>query len=95
MPVPVVFARVGLGLFTPVLPFCGDPSWFDEPEEDVSKELCPCSEAPCLPGTGGTPGDNRPFFVTVIAEVDREPSAKSPLVFGAEATLRMNLLADF
>ena len=41
------------------------------------------------------PGDNKPFFVTVIAGVDLEPSAKSPLVFGADATRRMNLLADF
>ena len=41
------------------------------------------------------PGDNNPFFVTVIAGVDLEPSAKSPLVFGADATRRMNLLADF
>lgn len=41
------------------------------------------------------PGDNKPFFVTVIADVDREPSAKSPLVLGADATRRMNLVADF
>lgn len=53
------------------------------------------SDPPCCPGRGGIPGDNKPFFVTVIADVDREPSAKSPLVFGADATRRMNLLADF
>ena len=41
------------------------------------------------------PGDNKPFLVTVIADVDREPSANNPLVFGADATRRMNLLADF
>ena len=40
-------------------------------------------------------GDNKPFFVTVIAGVDREPRAKSPFVFGADATRRMNLVADF
>lgn len=58
-------------------------------------DACPLSDARCCPGRGGMPGDSKPFFVTVIADVDRDPSAKSPLVFGADATRRMNLLADF
>jgi hypothetical protein len=58
-------------------------------------EVCSLSDARGCPGRGGMPGESKPFFVTVIADVDREPSAKSPLVFGADATRRMNLLADF
>lgn len=95
IPAPVLFARVGFGLVPPAVPFCTGVWWFDESEEEVSKDACPFSDICCCPGIGGIPGDKRPFFVTVITDVDREPSAKSPLVFGADATLRMNLLADF
>ena len=94
-PGPALFVRIGLGLAIPVIPFCAGVSLFDEPEEDVSNELFPWSKALWFPGTGGIPGDNKPSLVTVIADVDREPRAKRPLVFGAEATRRMNLLADF
>ena len=40
IPAPVVFARVGFGLVPPIVPFCAGTRWFDEPEEDVSNDVC-------------------------------------------------------
>jgi hypothetical protein len=64
----------------------------DEPDDKVSSESVPSKES-VIAGTGGicSAGANMPFFVV---EADRDPDEKSPFAFGADATLRMNLVAD-
>jgi len=73
----------------------------DELEETVSSESWPWSdELDTSWGIGGTDvsagAAKKPFFVVVgvVADADREPSEKRPFALGAEATRRMNRVAD-
>lgn len=66
----------------------------DEPEDTVSIESVPFSNEPDIVlGTGGirSAGANSPFFV---ADTEREVVEKRFLALGAEATRRMNRVAD-
>jgi hypothetical protein len=67
----------------------------DDPDDMVSIEFAPCSrELDTNDGTGGTmsAGANRPFLV--VAECERELSENSPFAFGADATRRINRVAE-
>jgi hypothetical protein len=66
----------------------------DEPEDTVSIESVPCSnEDDIVLGMGGigSAGARYPFFV---ADIERELPEKRFLALGADATRRMNRVAD-
>jgi hypothetical protein len=71
----------------------------DEVDDIVSKESVPFSIEFVVVGKGGgtmSPGAKNPFFVVdpAVPGVDRELSAKRPLALGAEATRRINRVAE-